>query len=53
MAEISSENLKRRGKIPQTGDEIEELAHTFNGLLDRLRTHLPESVSLSAILLMS
>lgn len=36
MAEISSENLKRRIKIPQTNDEIEELAHTFNGLLDRL-----------------
>ena len=36
MAEISSENLKRRVKAPQTGDEIEELAHTFNGLLDRL-----------------
>jgi hypothetical protein len=27
MAEISSENLKRRVKTPQTNDEIEELAH--------------------------
>ncbi len=36
MAEISSENLKRRVKAPHTEDEIEELAHTFNGLLDRI-----------------
>ncbi len=36
MEEISSENLKRRVKIPQTNDEIETLSHTFNNLLDRL-----------------
>jgi len=36
MAVISSENLKRRVRVPHTDDEIEELAHTFNGLLDRI-----------------
>lgn len=36
MEEISSENLKRRVKIPHTNDEIETLSHTFNNLLDRL-----------------
>lgn len=36
MEEISSENLKRRVSISQTGDEIETLSHTFNTLLDRL-----------------
>jgi heavy metal sensor kinase len=36
LKKISAENLKER--VPQypTGDEIEELAHTFNHLLDRL-----------------
>ncbi|KKS89066.1 MAG: Integral membrane sensor signal transduction histidine kinase [Microgenomates group bacterium GW2011_GWC1_43_11] len=36
MAKISSENLKRRVNIPQTHDEIANLARTCNGLLDRL-----------------
>lgn len=36
MQEISSENLKRRVRNPQTGDEIENLAYTFNKMLDRL-----------------
>jgi len=36
MAAISSINLKRRVIAPHTDDEIEELAHTFNGLLDRI-----------------
>lgn len=36
MARISSENLKRRVNTPQTHDEIETLARTFNGLLDHL-----------------
>lgn len=33
---ISSENLAERVENPHTGDEIEELSHTFNNLLDRL-----------------
>lgn len=36
MQKISSENLKLRIKNPQTHDEIEHLAQSFNGLLNRL-----------------
>ncbi|OGG08665.1 hypothetical protein A2154_04815 [Candidatus Gottesmanbacteria bacterium RBG_16_43_7] len=36
MEEISLENLKRRVKKPETNDEIENLVHTFNSMLDRL-----------------
>lgn len=36
MNKISSENLKLRVKSPQTHDEIENLAQTFNNLLNRL-----------------
>lgn len=36
MQKISSENLKLRVKSPQTHDEIENLAQSFNGLLNRL-----------------
>ncbi|OGG04869.1 hypothetical protein A2Z33_06220 [Candidatus Gottesmanbacteria bacterium RBG_16_52_11] len=36
MEEINSENLKRRVRNPQTHDEIENLTHTFNSMLDRL-----------------
>jgi heavy metal sensor kinase len=33
---ISAENLKLRVKIPRTDDELERLAETFNGMLNRL-----------------
>lgn len=33
---ISAENLKLRVKVPETDDELESLAVTFNGMLDRL-----------------
>lgn len=36
LKQISSENLDERVVSPKTGDEIEELALTFNHLLDRL-----------------
>lgn len=36
LRRISSENLNEKIENPGTGDEIEELAHTFNKLLDRL-----------------
>lgn len=36
LKKISAENLKERVPEPNTGDEIEELSHTFNSLLDRL-----------------
>lgn len=36
METIRSENLKRRVKNPNTGDEIELLSHAFNSLLSRL-----------------
>jgi heavy metal sensor kinase len=37
LQEISSEHLHKRVKNPKTGDEMEELAHTFNNLLERLQ----------------
>ncbi|MEP7167438.1 MAG: ATP-binding protein [Candidatus Woesebacteria bacterium] len=36
LKKISAENLKERVPDPRTGDEIEELSQTFNGLLDNL-----------------
>jgi signal transduction histidine kinase len=36
MAEISGTNLGRRVREPETGDEIDRLAHTMNETLDRL-----------------
>lgn len=36
MSRINSENLQDRVRSPKTHDEIESLAQTFNGLLDRL-----------------
>lgn len=36
LKKITSENLDERVVSPETGDEIEELATTFNDLLDRL-----------------
>jgi heavy metal sensor kinase len=33
---ISAENLKLRVNIPRTDDELERLAETFNGMVDRL-----------------
>lgn len=36
LQKISAENLKERVPDPKTGDEIEELSQTFNGLLDHL-----------------
>ena len=36
LKKISAENLKERVPEPETGDEIEELSQTFNGLLDHL-----------------
>ena len=36
ITKISSENLEEKVTVPKTGDEIEDLAETFNGLLDRL-----------------
>lgn len=36
LKKISAENLKERVPEPETGDEIEELSHTFNSLLDHL-----------------
>jgi two-component system OmpR family sensor kinase len=36
MRRISSANLQQRVEDPRTGDELQELAYTFNGLLDRL-----------------
>lgn len=36
LKKISSENLDTKISVPQTGDEIQELAETFNLLLDRL-----------------
>lgn len=37
LQDISSEHLHKRIKNPKTGDEMEELAHTFNNLLERLQ----------------
>jgi two-component system, OmpR family, heavy metal sensor histidine kinase CusS len=34
--EISIENLSRRLSVPQTGDELQRLSATWNGMLDRL-----------------
>ncbi|GAB4333039.1 MAG: HAMP domain-containing sensor histidine kinase [Desulfobulbaceae bacterium] len=34
--EISAGELDRRVKVPQSGDEIERLARTFNAMLDRI-----------------
>ncbi|MFZ2202713.1 MAG: ATP-binding protein, partial [Microgenomates group bacterium] len=36
ITKISSENLDERVAVHRTGDEIEELSETFNGLMDRL-----------------
>lgn len=36
LKRVSSENLTERVKKPNTGDEIEELAETFNTMLDRI-----------------
>ncbi len=36
LKKISAQNLKDRVPDPKTGDEIEELSQTFNGLLDHL-----------------
>lgn len=36
LKQIGSENLNDRVPVPATGDELSELATTFNGLLDRL-----------------
>ncbi len=36
LKKISAENLKERVPNPKTGDELEELSLTFNGLLDHL-----------------
>ena len=36
ITRITAENLNERVMVRQTGDEIEELAETFNGLMDRL-----------------
>jgi two-component system OmpR family sensor kinase len=36
MQRISSANLQQRVEDPRTGDELQELAYTFNSLLDRL-----------------
>jgi heavy metal sensor kinase len=33
---ISAENLRLRVKVPNSDDELESLAETFNGMLDRL-----------------
>jgi signal transduction histidine kinase len=36
LAKITSDNLDERVEIPRTGDELEELAKTFNNLFDRI-----------------
>ncbi len=36
LKKISAENLDERMPNPKTGDELEELSQTFNGLLDHL-----------------
>ena len=36
ITRITAENLNERVMVRQTGDEIEELAETFNSLMDRL-----------------
>ncbi len=36
ITKISSNNLNERVRVPKTGDEIENLGKTFNGLLDRV-----------------
>ncbi|MFZ5535353.1 MAG: HAMP domain-containing sensor histidine kinase [Patescibacteria group bacterium] len=36
LKKISAENLNERIPNPKTGDELEELSQTFNGLLDHL-----------------
>ncbi len=36
LAEITSDNLNERVDVPKTGDELEELAKTFNNLFDRI-----------------
>ncbi len=36
LKKISAENLDERVPNPKTGDELEELSQTFNGLLDHL-----------------
>lgn len=36
LKKISAENLDERMPNPKTGDELEELSQTFNGLLDNL-----------------
>ncbi|MEK7525303.1 MAG: ATP-binding protein [Patescibacteria group bacterium] len=36
ITKIGTENLSEKVDVPKTGDEIEDLAQTFNGLLDRL-----------------
>lgn len=36
ITKISSDNLNERVRVPKTGDEIENLGKTFNGLLDRV-----------------
>ncbi len=37
LKKISANNLQEQVPNPQTGDELEELSHTFNGLLDHLK----------------
>src|SRR3989344_981328 len=36
LAQITSDNLNQRVDVPQTSDELEELATTFNNLFDRI-----------------
>lgn len=36
LAKITSDNLDARVDVPRTGDELEELAKTFNSLFDRI-----------------
>jgi len=36
ITKINSNNLSERVRVPKTGDEIENLGKTFNGLLDRV-----------------
>lgn len=36
IRQINPDSLKLRIKVPKTGDEIERLAETFNGMLDEL-----------------
>jgi two-component system heavy metal sensor histidine kinase CusS len=36
--EISIENLSQRLTVPQTGDELQRLSETWNGMLERLET---------------